>query len=74
LGSSNTVAGANTIIKLKLDGTELYGEDGQTVADITELDSKEVLQILEVKKRGLIKSPKIKTRNFSLIRIGGKVK
>jgi hypothetical protein len=35
---------------LKLDGTELYGEDGQTIVDLEELDAIGILEILNTKK------------------------
>jgi hypothetical protein len=33
-----------------LDGTEIYGEDGQTIADVAELGTIEILEILDIKK------------------------
>lgn len=50
MGGCNTNSSINIPSKLNLDGTELYGEDGQTIADIAELDTKEVLEVLDIKK------------------------
>lgn len=50
MDSSNVITDINSSSELNLDGTELYGEDGQTVSDITELDNKEKLEILDIKK------------------------
>jgi hypothetical protein len=50
LGNSNTNSGIYSSSKLNLDGTELYGEDGQTIVDIAELGTIEILEILDIKK------------------------
>ena len=39
-----------TKTSFSLDGVEIYDPDGQTIADIRDLDPKEILQILDIKK------------------------
>lgn len=50
-GASNT--DNNIFGKCNLDSTELYGPDGQTIADIENLSPKELLDILDIKKNPL---------------------
>lgn len=50
MGTSSTNSSVNIPSKCNLDGTEIYGLDGQTVVDITDLTTEEIENILEIKK------------------------
>lgn len=55
-GASNT--DNNIFGKCNLDGTELYDSNGQTIADIENLNPKEILDILDIKKEPFAEGPK----------------
>ncbi|SHJ65240.1 hypothetical protein SAMN05444401_3579 [Clostridium amylolyticum] len=53
----------------ELDGTEIYGQDGQTVYDIEGLALGEIIEILEIKKDGIKPSKQLIKNPNSLYQI-----
>lgn len=50
MGASSVNTDINILSELCLDGTELYLEDGETVADLEVMEHKEILELLEDEK------------------------
>ena len=50
MGVSTVDTSSDIPSKYDLDGTELYGVDGQTIADLQELNPEDLKNILDIKK------------------------
>lgn len=50
MGADSSNTDINISSKCDLDGTELYGVDGQTIADLQELNPEDLKNILDIKK------------------------
>ncbi|WP_096635865.1 hypothetical protein [Clostridium cochlearium] len=50
MGIGSTDTDTNLSKQYDLDGTKLYGVDGQTIADLQELNPEDLKNILDIKK------------------------